>query len=323
MAGHRARGARPDQRRADRLDRGRRRGAPPAARHRGRAPGGHRRARSPRPPCRSGTSSAPTGTPCCSPRPGTTQPRSACGSTAERDRPADSARPAAYTAAPGPAAPRSWSAAPWPTLGPRSRFSRTPGHRPARRTSRSAPSSPACRPRSRTCSRPARSRSAAPCCCRPGTGPARPGCRCCSTRTAARTRSGCWPPRARSTPRSGWPSRASRCWWRTAGAPRAAARTGTGRSGTTWPIRCWRTRSTALHAAAERHARPGPQPGRPSAAGRSAATWPRWPCCAARTCSTPRWRARRSPTGRCTTPTTPSATWATRPRTRAPYSTAR
>ena len=48
---------------------------------------GHRRARSPRPPSRSGTSSAPTGTPCCSPRPGTTQPRSACGSTANETGP--------------------------------------------------------------------------------------------------------------------------------------------------------------------------------------------------------------------------------------------
>ena len=38
VAGHRARGARQDQRRADRLDGGRRPRSPPAARHRGRAP---------------------------------------------------------------------------------------------------------------------------------------------------------------------------------------------------------------------------------------------------------------------------------------------
>ena len=57
-------------------------------------------------------------------------------------------------------------------------------------------------------------------------------------------------------------------------------------------------------------------PGRASAAGRSAVTSRRWRCCGAPTCSTPRSRARRSPTGGCTTPTTPSATSATRTRTR-------
>ena len=72
---------------------------------------------------------------------------------------------------------------------------------------------------------------AARCCCRPGTGPGRPGCPCCSTPTAARTPSGCWPWRTRSTPRSGSPSRASPSWSRTAGAPPAAARAGTGKSG--------------------------------------------------------------------------------------------
>ena len=52
--------------------------------------------------------------------------------------------------------------------------------------------------------------------------------------------------------------------------------------------------------------------GSPSAAGPTAGTCPRWPCCGARTSSTRRSRARRSPTGRCTTPTTPSATSASR-----------
>ncbi len=73
--------------------------------------------------------------------------------------------------------------------------------------------------------------------------------------------------------------------------------------------RCWRTRSTRC--ARPRPASPTWTPaGSRSAAGRSAATWPRWPCCAARTCSTRPSPARRSPTGASTTPTTPSATWA-------------
>ncbi len=79
----------------------------------------------------------------------------------------------------------------------------------------------------------------------------------------------------------------------------------------TWPARCWRTRLTRWRP------RPAGSPtwtpaGWRSAAGRSAASWPRWPCCAAPTCSTRRSRAPRSPTGGCTTPTTPSATWACR-----------
>ena len=49
-----------------------------------------------------------------------------------------------------------------------------------------------------------------------------------------------------------------------------------------------------------------------SAAGASAATSPRWPCCAGPTCSTPRSPAHRSPTGGSTTRTTPSAISATR-----------
>ena len=55
----------------------------------------------------------------------------------------------------------------------------------------------------------------------------------------------------------------------------------------------------------------------------SAATSPRSPCCAAPTCSTPPWPARRSPTGGCTTRTTPSATSATRTSSRRSYDAAR
>ena len=44
----------------------------------------------------------------------------------------------------------------------------------------------------------------------------------------------------------------------------------------------------ALHAVAARSTRTWTWAGSASAAGRSAATWPRWPCCAARTSSTPR-----------------------------------
>ena len=49
-----------------------------------------------------------------------------------------------------------------------------------------------------------------------------------------------------------------------------------------------------------------------SAAGRSAGTSRRSRCCAVPTSSAPRSPARRSPTGGCTTRTTPSATWVTR-----------
>ena len=78
----------------------------------------------------------------------------------------------------------------------------------------------------------------------------------------------------------------------------------------------------ALHAVAAEPPRPRPDAGRHPRLVVRRATSPRWPCCAARTSSTPRSRARRSPTGRSTTPTTPSATSAaptrTRRRTRAP-----
>ena len=54
--------------------------------------------------------------------------------------------------------------------------------------------------------------------------------------------------------------------------------------------------------------------GWPSGAGPSAGIWPRWPCCAARTSSRLPSPVPRSPTGGSTTPTTPSAIWATPPR---------
>ena len=50
-----------------------------------------------------------------------------------------------------------------------------------------------------------------------------------------------------------------------------------------------------------------------SEVGRSAATWPRSRCCGVPMCFMPRSRAHRSPTGGCTTPTTPSATSASTP----------
>ena len=67
-----------------------------------------------------------------------------------------------------------------------------------------------------------------------------------------------------------------------------------------------------------RGARSRPRSGarRESGAGRSAAFSPRWPCCGVRTSSTPRWRARRSPSGGSTTPTTPSATSGSNPTAR-------
>ena len=74
------------------------------------------------------------------------------------------------------------------------------------------------------------------------------------------------------------------------------------------PGRCWTTRSTPCTRSPPASPRPRPDRGGASAAGRSAATSRRWPCCAAPTSSTPPSPARRSPTGRCTTPTTPSAT---------------
>ena len=48
----------------------------------------------------------------------------------------------------------------------------------------------------------------------------------------------------------------------------------------------------ALLALAERDERARPVAGSASGAGRSAATWRRWPCCAAPTCSTPPWPGR-------------------------------
>ena len=71
-------------------------------------------------------------------------------------------------------------------------------------------------------------------------------------------------------------------------------------------------RRRCTQAAAE-HGVPRPRPRRRSAAGASAATSPRSPCCAGPTCSTPPSPAPRSPSGGSTTRTTPSATSATRP----------
>src|SRR5205814_954491 len=54
-------------------------------------------------------------------------------------------------------------------------------------------------------------------------------------------------------------------------------------------------------------------PGSRCGAGRSAAGCPGSRCCAGPTCTTRPWSGRRSPTGSCTTPRTPSGTWACRP----------
>ena len=93
---------------------------------------------------------------------------------------------------------------------------------------------------------------------------------------------------------------------------------GPGGLGDIWPGRCSRTRSRRCRRPP--HATPIWIPaGSRSAAGRSAATWPRWPCCAARTCSTRRSRAPRSPTSGCMTLITPSATSACRTSSRQVY----
>ncbi len=91
------------------------------------------------------------------------------------------------------------------------------------------------------------------------------------------------------------------------GHARAGDRVGAGR-----PPRPGRARSgrPGGRAACPRRRAPGPRPRRASASavGRSAATWPRWPCCAGPTCSTPRSPGRPSPSGASTTRTTRSAT---------------
>ena len=86
----------------------------------------------------------------------------------------------------------------------------------------------------------------------------------------------------------------------------------------TWPARRSRIRSRRC-TPPRRDAPTWTWAGSRSGAGRSAGTCPRWPCSAARMCSTPRWRARRSPNGACTTPITPSATSAIPTRTAEAY----
>ena len=94
---------------------------------------------------------------------------------------------------------------------------------------------------------------------------------------------------------------------------------GTGSRGPAWDRACttsWRRsplddQVEALQAVAKEVPELDLVPGRRSAAGPSAATSPRSRCCAAPTCSTPPSPARRSPTGGCTTRSTPSATSAT------------
>jgi dipeptidyl-peptidase 4 len=90
-----------------------------------------------------------------------------------------------------------------------------------------------------------------------------------------------------------------------AAARRAADRPGTGWWPATSPPGCWRTRSPRCMRPPER-SRTWMSAGSGSAAGRSAGTCPRSPCCAVPMSSTPGSRARRSPTGGSTTLTTPS-----------------
>lgn len=87
------------------------------------------------------------------------------------------------------------------------------------------------------------------------------------------------PSRRRST--AGWPT--SSCSTRWTRSPRWPAST------PTWTWSGWRC-----------------------GAGRSAAGWPGWRCCGTRSCSGAASSERRSPTGRCTTRPTRSATWACR-----------
>ena len=119
--------------------------------------------------------------------------------------------------------------------------------------------------------------------------------------------------------RSGSPTRASPWSWPTAAAPRAAGRPGSGRSATTSRRRCSTTRSTRCTPWPSAARRPRPDPGRhprlvlrrlPRRAGRAAPP---------RRVPRGRRRAPRSPTGGSTTPPTPSATSATRTRTRSAY----
>ena len=164
----------------------------------------------------------------------------------------------------------------------RSRSRRWPRRRPARR-------------RARGSLRRAAADSRPPSCCRPGTTPG-----------SARLPVLCDPyggphapaggRRAQRVPgrRSGSPTRASPCVIADGrGTPGRGPGLGPGGRTTTWPPRRWRTRSRRCSAAAAAVPRPGPDPGRhprlvvrrlPGRAGRAAA---------ARTCSTPRWPARR------------------------------
>ena len=129
-------------------------------------------------------------------------------------------------------------------------------------------------------------------------------CRCCSTPTAARTPSGCVA-RARTPicPRSGSPTRVSPCSSPTAAAPPAAGPSGSARCTATSPTPVLDDQVDGAARARGRATRTSTSTASASGAGPSAATSPRWPCCAGPTSSTPAiagapvtdWRAVRHP----------------------------
>ena len=273
-----------------------------------------RRAASPRPACRSRPSSARTATTCCSPaRP--SPPRSASGATGPAGWPQVATAPGVHARRGRRRDDRGdqQDAGEQPRL--TVRIARNgDGHR---RTSPRSRSGRTCRTRRRSSSRPGRPASAPPCCSRPGT---QPGTQAAGAdgplrraRHAARGEVGQHFPRLAVVRRAGIRGRRR-------GRPRHAGPRARLGPGDRRRLRHRRPRGPG-HGAGRGGGevrRPGHRTGSASAAGRSAGTCRRSRCCAAPTCSTPRSRARRPPTGGSTTPTTPSATWATPPRTPPP-----
>ena len=149
-----------------------------------------------------------------------------------------------------------------------------------------------------------------PCCC-PATTTAR-RCPCCSTRTAVRT--------ARAVVQSHNAHLASQ-WFADQGfAVVVVDGRGTPGRGSAWERAVHHDLATpvlddqidALHRRRRASTTCSTSSGWPSGGGASAASSPPSPCCAGPTCSTPPSPGRRSRSGGCTTPTTPSATSATR-----------
>ena len=150
------------------------------------------------------------------------------------------------------------------------------------------------------------------CCCRAGTSQDRRGCRCCSTPTAARPAAG-----GRGPQRVPDLAVVRRPGLRRAGRRRPGhpgPRAGLG-ARLVHLDEATPNLEDQVEALQPRRPRPTPTsicPGSASAAGRFGGYLPRSPCCAGPTSSTPRWPGPPSPTGGCTTPSTPSGTSATR-----------